>query len=187
MRRPGGVISGETLSATGGVEETLVDAVEMLAGWDIPHLVAGCLAMKAHGVDRSTDNADLIVPDVDDTATFLTTDIFGPFVRHQGSRDTVCDERRGHVIHLLPAGQVLRVGCKVPFPVPVEVSPEPQFVSLEDLVSLKLDFLENCPSRRDREFEDIVELILRLRLPRSLDVADVVRAQYEAIWDGTRV
>ena len=81
------------------------------------------------------------------------------------------EDRRSHTfVDLLPAGKVLKHGCKVPFPQPTKAVEELQIVKLEDLVSLKLDSWVNSPLKRLRDKTDVVELILRCKLPRELAV-----------------
>lgn len=92
----------------------------------------------------------------------------------------------GVKIGLLPAGQVVRQGCEVPFPVPKEVSEEPRIVSLPDLVSLKLDSYRVSPLRRAKDFADVTELIQWKSLPRDLPVAAPVRQLYLDTWDGLK-
>ena len=58
-----------------------------------------------------------------------------------------------------------------------------QIVSLEDLLSLKLDSSAHSPLRRLRDKTDVVELILRRKLPRDLPVAQAVRPLYLKTWD----
>ena len=57
---------------------------------------------------------------------------------------------------------------------------------LEDLLSLKLDSSAHSPLRRLRDKTDVVELILRRKLPRDLPVAPVVRPLYRETWDALR-
>ena len=89
----------------------------------------------------------------------------------------------GVFVDLLPAGSVLKQGCKVPFPQPTACTAVMQLVTLEQLVSLKLDSWSNSPARRLRDKADVTELILRRRLPRNLAVAAPVRNEYLEIWD----
>lgn len=70
---------------------------------------------------------------------WLTANLAGPFCSVPGALGRVEDRRNGVLIDLLPAGKVLKTGCKVPFPEPRTVAEKPQIVSLEELVSLKLD------------------------------------------------
>jgi hypothetical protein len=58
-----------------------------------------------------------------------------------------------------------------------------QIVGLEQLLSLKLDSSAHSPLRRLRDKTDVVELILRRKLPRDLAVAPAVRSLYLETWD----
>src|SRR5207247_4118247 len=115
------------------------DAVYILAHHNIPHLIVGGLAVQEHGYFRVTTYADIIVPDVIDAVEVLTADLGGPFQRVTGCEDSVRDRRNHALVNLLPAGRVYKRECQVPFPLPNEVAEVPRFVSLEKLVSLKLD------------------------------------------------
>lgn len=183
MKDPGAYILRENTGTT-GLEQTVRAAVTALADREIPHLVAGGLAVQEHGYHRVTLDVDLVVPDILEALEFLTADLSGPFVRIPGCEDRVRDQRNGVFVDLLPAGKVLRRGCQVPFPEPTEVSEEPRFVSLEQLISLKLDSWSNNPTRRLKDKADVVELIQVRHLSRDLNVADAVRQHYVEAWDG---
>ena len=170
-------------TGTSGLEQTLRSAVEVLARHGVPHLVVGGLAVQEHGYFRVTIDCDVVVPDVLDAVELLTADLSGPFARVPNCEDTVQDKRNGVLINLLPAGRVLKAGCKVPFPLPREVCDQPCFVSLEKLISLKLDSWSNSPARRLKDKADIVELIKALHLSRDLAVDEAVRALYLETWD----
>jgi len=114
---------------------------------------------------------------------WLTADLTGPFVRVPGCEDRVEDKRNGVKIDLLPAGRVLRRGCKVPFPEPKQASCKLQIVPLEQLVSLKLDSWSNSPNRRHKDKTDVIELITRRQLPRDLALAPAVQKLYQETWD----
>jgi len=178
----GAYILRET-TGTSGIEQTLRSAVEVLAHWDIPHLVAGGLAVQEHGYFRVTLDADIIVPDVLEAVEFLTADLSGPFVRYQGCEDTVQDRRNGVFINFLPAGRAFGKNCKIMFPEPASVSDQPQFVTLEQLIALKLDSWVNSPTRRHKDKSDVIELIKALKLPRELAIAEPVRPLYVETWD----
>jgi hypothetical protein len=182
MRTHGASILRET-TGTSGLELTLRCAVEILAHRNVAHFVVGGLAVQEHGYFRVTIDCDLVVPDVLEAVEFLTADLAGPFVRYPGCEDTVKDKRNGVIINLLPAGRVLKQGCKVPFPEPREVVDTPCFVSLEKLISLKLDSWSNSPSRRLKDKADVIELIKALHLPRELAVDEAVRPLYFETWD----
>ena len=64
-----------------------------------------------------------------------------------------------------------------------EAAEDPQIITLEQLVSLKLDSSSQSPLRRHKDRTDVIELITRRKLPRDLAVAPAVRALYEETWD----
>ena len=92
----------------------------MLADHDIPHLIVGGLAVQEYGYARVTIDVDIVVPDVLEAVELLTASLTGPFYRVPEIQDRVEDRRNGVLIDLLPAGKVLKRGCKVPFPQPVK-------------------------------------------------------------------
>lgn len=170
-------------SGTTGLIESARDAVEVLSDHDIPHLIAGGLAVQEHGYPRMTIDVDIIVPDVLDTAEWLTAIVTGPFFRVQQFQNRVEDRRNGVMIDLLPAGSVLKRGCRVPFPQPTKVTEKLQIVSLEDLISLKLDSWVNNPTRRLKDKADVIELIKARKLPRDLAVHPAMRTLYIETWN----
>jgi hypothetical protein len=182
MRSTGAYLLRET-TGTSGLERTLRDAITILTHHLVPHLVVGGLAVQEHGYFRVTTDCDIVVADVFDAVELLTADLSGPFARLPGNQDTVKDTRNGVLINVLPAGRVLKSGCQVPFPLPVEVTDQPQFVTLQKLISLKLDSWSNSPTRRHKDKSDVIELIKALHLPRDLAVDEAVRAHYVQTWD----
>lgn len=182
VRTRGAYILRET-TGTSGLELTLRSAVETLAHHGVGHFVVGGLAVQEHGYFRVTIDCDLVVPDVQDAVELLTADLSGPFVRYPGCEDTVVDKRNEVIVNLLPAGRVLKHGCQVPFPEPQEVWDTPRFVSLEKLISLKLDSWSHSPNRRHKDKTDVIELIKVLHLPRELAVDEPVRHHYLETWD----
>jgi len=169
-------------TGTTGVEQTARTAVSVLADWDIPHLLVGGLAVQEHGYYRVTLDVDLVVPDIFDAVELLTADLSGPFSRVPGYDGRVRDRRNGVAVDLLPAGRVLKRGCRVPFPEPKEVAAEPKVVTLETLISLKLDSWVNSPNHRLKDKADVIELIKARHLPRDLGVSPAVRTLYEETW-----
>ena len=182
MNNPGAYVLRENTGTT-GLELTARAAVSVLADYDIAHWIVGGLAVQEHGYHRVTLDVDLVVPDILEAVEFLTANLTGPFVRVAGCADRVRDQRNGVFVDLLPAGKVLRPGCQVPFPEPTEVSEQPQFVSLEQLISLKLDSWSNNPVRRLKDKSDVIELIQLRKLPRDFKVAAPVRQHYVETWD----
>ena len=170
-------------TGTSGLVESARAAVSVLAEHDIPHLIVGGLAVQEHGYPRLTIDVDIVVPDVLEAVEFLTAGLSGPFYRVPKVQDRVEDRRNGVMIDLLPAGKVLKRGCKVPFPQLDKVSEQLQIVKLEELIALKLDSWAGRPARRLKDKADVNELILRRKLPRDLAVNLAVRALYTETWD----
>jgi hypothetical protein len=138
-------------TGTTGLEQTARSAAELLAHFDLPHLIVGGLAVQEHGYPRLTTDVGIVVLDVLEAAEFLTSDLSGPFWRIRDVDDRLIDSRNDVKIDLLPAGKVLRHGCQVPFPEPKEVSDLPKFITLEELISLKLDSWTVSPHRRSQD------------------------------------
>lgn len=173
-------------TGTSGLVQSARDAVAVLADHDIPHLIVGGLAVQEHGYPRTTIDVDIVVPDVLEAVEFLTASLTGPFYRVPKFQDRVEDRRNGVKIDLLPAGKVLLRGCKVPFPQPGKVTEQLQIVTLEELVSLKLDSWAGAPTSRHKDKTDVIELIKNRNLPRDLAVNPAVRAHYLETWDALR-
>ena len=173
-------------TGTSGLVESARAAVTVLAEHDIPHLIVGGLAVQEHGYPRVTIDVDIVVPDVLEAVELLTASLTGPFFRVPGIDDRVEDRRNGVEIDLLPAGKVVKRGCKVPFPQPVKVAEQFQIVSLEELLSLKLDSWSSSPNKRIKDKSDVVELILRRKLPRDLVLNPAVNSLYTGIWDALK-
>ena len=170
-------------TGTSGLEQTVRAALSILTEQDIPHLIVGGLAVQEHGYFRVTLDADIVVPDVLKAVELLTADLSGPFQKEPGIDDTVRDKRNGVQVNFLPAGRPLGPNCKISFPTPECVSEEPQFVTLEQLISLKLDSWSGQPNSRLKDKADVVELIQALKLPRDLTVAEAIRPLYQETWD----
>jgi hypothetical protein len=174
-------------TGTSGVVETARLAAGRLADHLIPHLIVGGIAVQEHGYPRVTIDVDMVVPDVLDALEILTADVTGPLFRLRGGiEDRIQDRRTETMIDLLPAGKVLREGCQVPFPLPTVASDELQIVGLEKLISLKLDSWSHAPLRRLKDKSDVVEIILRRKLPRDLAVDTAVQRFYLETWDGLK-
>jgi hypothetical protein len=171
-------------TGTSDVVETARAIAGALAHYDIAHLVVGGLAVQEFGYPRVTIDLDIVVPDVLEAVEFGTADLSNTLARVQGTQDRLRDRRTGVIIDMLPAGRVLKAGCKVPFPHPTVASGKLQFATLEQLISLKLDSWVNSPLHRLRDKTDVVELVLRRKLPRTLAVDACVRDSYLEIWDG---
>ena len=158
-------------------------AAALLADHEIPHLIVGGLAVQEHGYPRVTIDVDMVVPDVLEAVELLTASLTGPFYRVPEAADRVEDRRTHTLVDLLPAGRVVKHGCQVPFPHPTKATVDLQIATLEELISLKLDSWKNSPLKRLRDKTDVVELILRRKLPRSLAINPSIRSLYEEVWD----
>ncbi len=170
-------------TGTTSVVETARTVASILADHDIPHLFIGGLAVQEHGYPRLTIDVNVVVPDVLEALEFLTASLTGPLYRIHGVDDRIEDRRNKVFIDLLEAGKVLKKGCKVPFPNPTAVTEKPQLISLEQLISLKLDSWVNSPSCRLKDKADVIELIKYRNLPRDLAIAPAVQHLYLETWD----
>jgi hypothetical protein len=170
-------------TGTSGIIETARTAVSVLAQHDIPHLIVGGLAVQEHGYPRVTIDVDIVVPDVLEAVEFLTASLTGPFYRVHDIDDRVEDRRNGVEVDLLPAGRTIRRNSKIPFPEVKTVTETPQIISLEDLISLKLDSWSGSPNRRLKDKADVIELIKYRKLSRDLAIHPAVRALYVETWD----
>src|SRR5207247_1720103 len=90
-------------TGTSGVLQTAQSAAATLAGYDIPHLIVGGIAVQEHGYPRVTTDVDIVVPDVLEAVEFLTANLSGPFGRIAGRQDGVEDRRNNVTVDLLPA------------------------------------------------------------------------------------
>ena len=173
-------------TGTSGLIESARAAVALLAEHDIPHLIVGGLAVQEHGYPRMTIDVDIVVPDVLEAVEWLTASVTGPFFRVPKFQDRVEDRTSGVFIDLLPAGKVVKAGCKVPFPWPGKVTEQFQIIPLEELLALKLDSWAGSPLRRHKDKSDVIELIKYRNLPRDLAVNPAVRSLYTETWDALR-
>ncbi len=150
-------------TGTSGLVESARAAVLVLADHDIPHLIVGGLAVQEYGYPRVTIDVDIVVPDVLEAVEWLMAIVTGPFFRVPQFQDRVEDRRNGVLIRPA-AGEGFLNAAASPFPQPSKVAEQFQIVSLEELLSLKLDSWNNSPNKRLKDKSDVVELILRRQL-----------------------
>ncbi len=166
--------------ATGSqIAQTARETSELLARNGIPNLLAGGLAVQLHGYPRFTEDVDLIVPDVEAAHQLLMT---RGFSQSLVKLLAVIHPHFDVTVDLLPAGKCLDQRCKVPFPAPdsnLVMHP----VTLEQLISLKLDSWLIYPVRRDQDKVDVRKLIENNGLPRDLVIDPAMQATYQALWD----
>jgi hypothetical protein len=162
------------------IEKTLLKALKVLKLFKIPHYVCGGFAVQEHGFPRLTVDVDIVVPDVQFAREKLS---MNGFKANPGSKMTVTDRETRVEIDVLPGGGKVGPG-PVSFPMPTEVSDEPQILTLPELISLKLSSYMGSPFHRGRDYGDAIELIKANRLPRDYPVNPMVREEYLRIWDG---
>jgi hypothetical protein len=151
-------------SSGSSIEKTLIKAVKVLALFHIPHYVCGGFAVQEHGYPRFTVDVDIIVPDVDFAREKLAMSGFGA------------------EIDLWPGGNKVDPG-PLTFPVPTHVSSEPQILTLQDLISLKLSTYIGRGVHRIQDYADVVKLIEANHLPRDFDVDEKVQDAFQKAWD----
>ena len=166
-------------SSGSNIERALVKAVKVLALFQIPHYVCGGFAVQEHGYPRFTVDVDIIVPDVDFAREKLA---MNGFKENPGSKMTVTDRETRVEIDLLPGGSKVDPG-PLTFPVPTRVSSEPQILTLQDLISIKLSTYIGRGVHRIQDYADVVKLIEANHLPRGYDVEAKVRDAYQEAWD----
>ena len=167
-------------TGTTALTRTLRKVVALLAREGIPHLVCGGLAVQENGYPRMTVDVDLIVPDVGVTRDYLSLHGFAEIA---GNRMTVKDCETRVDVDLLPGGRS-DGPTLVSFPMPTEISAEPQWLSLEALISNKLGIYYAAPRGQTRHLADVEELIKRVKPVRDLPVDPAVKDHYLKLWDG---
>jgi hypothetical protein len=85
-------------------------------------------------------------------------------------------------IDLLPGGSKLDPG-PLTFPAPAHVSNQPQILTLQNLISLKLSTYIGRGVHRIQDYADVVKLVEANQLPRDYDVDARVRDAYQKAWD----
>jgi hypothetical protein len=174
----------DALALWEGTGTAVAHAAQMVSGLltdhGIPNLMAGGLAVQLHGYPRTTVAVDIVVPDVEKAHAFLVANGYQASARQPLA---VVDPTRRVKIDLLPAGKCLRADCEVPFPELPKTGAIMQPVTLETLISLKLDSWKHSQARRIKDRADVAELIMRNELPRDLKVHRAVSEEYLALWD----
>ena len=147
------------------LETVLLNAVRVLALFNISHYVSGSFAVQEHGYARFTMDIDIIVPDTAFAREKLTA--------------------YGLEVNLLRGGARADSG-PVALPMPQTVSDEPQILDLERLISVKLSSYIGAGIHRIQDYSDAVELMKANHLPRDYGVDARVRNLYQRTWDGLR-
>lgn len=161
------------------IENTLLKALKVFKLFNIPHYVCGGFAVQEHGYPRFTVDVDIIVPDVEFAIEKL---LMNGFRANPGSMMTVTDRDTRVEVDLLPGGKKIDPG-PLSFPMPTQVSAEPQILTLEELISAKLSTYIGVGVHRAQDYADVIKLIEANRLARDYAVDSKVRNEYQKIWD----
>lgn len=172
------------------VHETLRAITQRLTQLNIPHCVAGGMALVAHGYDRTTIDVDILVTEEGLSTLHRELEGFGyirPFANSKDLRDTTTQVR----IEFLVTGQFPGDGKPKPvaFPDPSMACVNMDginYLRLPALIELKLASGMTGGISRLRDFADVVELVRTLRLPADFasKLNPYVRPKFMEIWEG---
>jgi len=161
------------------IPESAQRARAILKEAGIPSLIAGGLAVQVHGYPRFTVDADIVVPDLVATHQILLSHGYSPSLRVATG---VIDPQTKVRIDLLPGGGSLTPRCPVNFPMPSKLAGV--YISLPDLIGVKLGSFVSNPMRRAKDKADVIELIVRNDLRRDLaGIHPAVQGLYVETWD----
>lgn len=165
---------------------TLGTITRRLVDLDIPHAVAGAIAMFLHGYRRFTEDINLVVTP-DGLRTIHERLVDHGYVRPDPSRNYILDAITGVRVEFLIAGRQLGVGLPstvvVPHPAAVGMDIDGvACVGLATLIELKLA-TGTVPGRM-KHVADIQEMIRVLRLPENLSqqLDSSLRSTYRRLW-----
>jgi len=169
------------------VNQTLQAITKHLRQLQIPHCVAGGMALVAHGYDRTTIDIDLIVTEEGLAAIHRNLEGHGylpPFEGSRNLRDTATQVR----IEFLVTGKFPGDGKPKPvaFPDPATEGLEIggiRYLSLPTLIELKIASGMSAPHRL-KDLADVQELIRVLRLPRDFKdrLNPYVWKKFDELW-----
>ncbi len=169
------------------VHQTLSAIVRRLTELQIPHCIAGGMALVAHGYDRTTVDVDIIVTEAGLTAVHQNLEGRGylpPFRNSKNLRDTATQVR----IEFLVTGRFPGDGKPKPvaFPDPTTEGIEIdgiRYVRLPSLVELKLASGMSAPHRL-KDLADVQELVRVLKLPHEFiqQLNPYVREKFAELW-----
>ncbi len=170
------------------VFRTLRTITSKLQALGIDYVVAGGLALVAHGYDRTTTDVDILVTTESLAKIHEALDGLGylpPFTGSKHLRDGTTKVR----IEFLTTGGYPGDGKPKPvaFPNPSDVGTEIdgiRYLKLENLIELKLaSGMTNLGRLKD--LADVQELIRTLKLPRTFSEAlhPFVQSKFHEMWD----
>ncbi len=154
----------------GYVWTTLRDIAARLDKLGIPYAVVDGIALQHHGIQRSTQDVDVLLDSASDLDRLHAALVGRGYQRKSPQSRHVRDEVTRIRVEFLIAGDYPGDGLPKPvqFPRPAEVSePSPdgiRFINLRTLIELKLASAKSAPHRiKDRA--DVLQLIHLLALP----------------------
>lgn len=131
-----------------GVSATARRLDKLLRAGGYPYALVGGYAVQQYGYTRFTQDVDVVVPMRSAVRVFLLAS--KEFKEVAGEEFMVKDAKNGVLVDLMPTGRVL---SNMPIPGAVKKGPGLQFVSLPELISMKLS------AKRMKDQADVVELI----------------------------
>lgn len=172
------------------VEDTLRAITQRLTKLEIPHAVAGGMALFQHGFRRFTEDVDILVTREGLRTIHEKLEGLGyvpPFTTSKNLRDTATGVR----IEFLITGEYPGDGKPKPvaFPDPAQVGVELDgitCIALPQLVELKLASGMTGGVARLKDLADVIAVIQSLNLPRTFgdSLNPYVREKFLELWDG---
>ena len=172
---------------TADVQAAAVALAARLDAAGIPYVIAGAMALAAHGYLRVTEDVEVLV--TREGLAELKRQYLGPgYVEQFAGSKGLRDVKHGVKIDVLLAGDFPGDGKPKPvaFPDPAQVGARGErfaVLPLERLIELKLASGMTAPHRL-RDLADVLELIRARSLPRDLGTRldPYVRAKFDELW-----
>jgi hypothetical protein len=177
----------------GSVYKALGDLIERLESAGISYALIGALALGEHGLDRSTEDVDILVTKEGLAEFRARFEGLGYVPAFQGAIKKFRSTDTGVRIDFITTGEYPGDGKpkSVVFPDPREASVEIsglRVIALERFIELKLASAMTGIGR-EHDFGDIQKLIRERQLPEGLaeHLDQSVRAEYRRLWRNAQV
>lgn len=158
-------------------------AADALYESGIPMAVAGGMAMQAYGVLREASDVDILVPAIHRDTAMKTLRACGYFTH--GKFPHTCSYGADVVIDVFAGGVWMSDRHPMPLPLPTTLLRTVQYVSLEQMLEIKLSVYASDNERHVKHYEDVRALINVHSLPERLDLDERVARLYGDIWQAT--
>ena len=169
------------------VHKTADRIEKLLKEAGIDYAVAGALALNAHGVERMTEDVDLLVTR-EGLTRFKELWLGRGYIEVTPGAKPIRDAETRVKIDFLVSGDFPGDGLPKPvaFPIPKDVahgSGRWTVVNLPTLIELKLASGMTAKDR-PRDFDDVIRLIRERQLPRSFgdQLNEYVRGKWAELW-----